>query len=314
MRLVTGGGGFIGSHLARALVQRGDHVRVLDNGETGGKHRLADVMDSIEWVDGDIRDRSVVERACAGVDTIFHHAAIASVPRSVEQPQMANDVNVNGTLNILAAATVSGVRRVVFASSSAVYGDSPETPKHESLPAAPTSPYGVQKLAAEMYVSMWPQLYGIETVSLRYFNVYGPGQNPQSDYAAVIPRFIAAAIAGVPITIHGSGEQSRDFININDVIAINLLAATNASAVGAVFNVGTGRSVTVLALVDQIERALGRRVEVHHGPARPGDILESVADITRLRSTLGYEPRVSFAVGIASTVDSYLRTSGSGVK
>jgi UDP-N-acetylglucosamine/UDP-N-acetyl-alpha-D-glucosaminouronate 4-epimerase len=314
MRLVTGGGGFIGSHLARALVQRGEQVRVLDNGETGGTHRLADVIDEIEWVDGDIRDRSTVERACAGVDTVFHHAAIASVPRSVEQPQMANDVNVNGTLNVLAAATVNGVRRVVFASSSAVYGDNPETPKHETLSAAPTSPYGVQKLAAEMYVSMWPQLYGLETVSLRYFNVYGPGQDPQSDYAAVIPRFIAAAIAGAPITIHGSGEQSRDFININDVIAINLLAATSASAVGAVLNVGTGRSVTVLALVDQIGRALSRRVEVRHGPSRPGDIFESVADITRLRSILGYEPQVSFADGIASTVDAYLRMSGSEVK
>lgn len=305
MMLVTGGGGFIGSHLTRELVQRGERVRVLDNSQSGGKRRLTDVLSDIEWIDGDIRDRDVVSRACQQVDTIFHQAAVASVSRSVADPSMTHDVNVNGTMNVLIAAGASGVRRVVYASSSAVYGDSDVTPKDETLPAFPTSPYGVQKLAAELYCSIWYDLYGLETVPLRYFNVYGPGQDPDSEYSAVIPRFISAAIAGKPLTIFGTGKQSRDFIHVSDVVAINLLAAATPAAAGKTINVGAGRSVTLLALVTEIGRALGRELTVRFDSPRAGDLFESVASITRLTATLNYAPVVDFAEGVSQTVEAY---------
>jgi UDP-glucose 4-epimerase len=312
MNLVTGGGGFIGSHLTRALVKRGDRVRVLDNLSTGSRQRLADVVGDVEWIEGDIRDAETVQRACAGVDTVYHHAAIASVARSVEEPGLTNDVNICGTLNMLSAARDCGARRLVFASSSAVYGAIAATPKAETLPTVPTSPYGIQKMAGELYVSSWYTLYGLETVALRYFNVFGPGQDPRGGYAAVIPRWIAAALASEPVTIYGNGEQSRDFIHVSDVVAINLVAAAHPAAAGAVFNVGTGQSSTLLTLADEIGRAVGRRLAVHHEPVRAGDLFESVADTTRLRSVLGYTPATDFAGGIANTVDGYLseRTAG----
>jgi UDP-glucose 4-epimerase len=308
MMLVTGGGGFIGSHLTRALVRRGERVRVLDNSQSGGKHRLADVLTDIEWIDGDICDRDVVTRACEDIDTVFHQAAVASVSRSVSEPVMTHDVNVNGTLNILMAARAAGVRRVVYASSSAVYGDNPATPKVETLPAFPTSPYGVQKLSAELYCSIWHDLYGVETVSLRYFNVFGAGQDPHSEYAAVIPRFISAAIAGDPVTIYGSGKQSRDFIHVSDVVAINMLAAKSDSAVGKTINAGSGKSITILTLVEEIGRALGRELDVRYDPPRMGDLFESVADITQLTSALGYEPQVGFSDGVALTVEAFQKS------
>ncbi len=312
MMLVTGGGGFIGSHLTRELVRRGERVRVLDNSQSGVKQRLTDVLSDIEWIDGDIRDRDVVKRACEQVDTIFHQAAVASVSRSVAEPAMTHDVNVNGTMNVLMAAVAAGVRRVVYASSSAVYGDSDVTPKVETLPAFPTSPYGVQKLAAELYCSIWYDLYALETVPLRYFNVYGPGQDPNSEYAAVIPRFIGAAIAGEPLTIFGTGKQSRDFIHVSDVVAINLLAATTPAAAGKTLNVGAGRSVTLLALVTEIGRALGREPTVRYDSPRAGDLFESVANITRLTSTLDYTPVVEFTDGVLQTVEAYQQDGALG--
>lgn len=312
MNLVTGGGGFIGSHLTRALVKRGDRVRVLDNLSTGSRRRLADVVGDLEWIEGDIRDAETVRRACAGVDTVYHHAAIASVARSVEEPGLTNDVNISGTLNMLTAARDCGARRLVFASSSAVYGAIVATPKIETLPTVPTSPYGIQKMAGELYVSSWYTLYGLETVALRYFNVFGPGQDPRGGYAAVIPRWIAAALASESVTIYGNGEQSRDFIHVSDVVAINLAAAAHPAAAGAVFNVGTGQSSTLLTLADEIGRAVGHPLAMHLEPARAGDLFESVADTTRLRSVLGYTPTTNFASGIANTVDAYLSERAAG--
>jgi UDP-glucose 4-epimerase len=307
--LVTGGGGFVGSHLARALVRRGEWVRVLENGAAGplaaSGARLAEVRAEVEWIAGDVRDPEAVRQACAGVEVVLHQAAIVSPARSVAEPELTHAVNVTGTLHVLQAARAAGVRRVVVASSAAVYGDSPVSPKAETLPTVPVSPYGVQKLAAEGYTRIWHSLYGLETVALRYFNIFGPGQDPASEYAAVIPRFIAAALAGEPPVVYGDGEQSRDFISIQNVVAANLLAATAPTAAGMVLNVGTGESVTLKTLLAEIGRALGRPVTPRFAPARPGDIRESRADISLLRATLGYTPAVSFAEGLAATIHAY---------
>lgn len=302
MYLVTGGGGFIGSHLVRALVRRGERVRVLDNGFSGSRARIADVARDVEWLDGDVRDRDAVARACAGIEVVLHHAAIASVPRSIAEPALAHEVNVTGTLNVLMAARAAHTRRVVFASSSAIYGDQPETPKDESLAARPVSPYGAQKLAGEAYCPVWYTIYGLETVALRYFNVFGPAQDPRSAYAAVMPRFIAAALAGESPTIYGDGEQSRDFIYVGNVADINMLAATVPQAAGAILNVGAGVPVTINQLVTELGHILGRPIHPTYAAARPGDIRESVANVARLRATLGYAPSVSFAAGLAMTV------------
>jgi len=302
MYLVTGGGGFIGAHLVRALVRRGERVRVLDNGSSGGPHRIADVLADVEWIAGDVRDLPTVRRACAGVGVILHHAAIASVPRSVAAPDESHATNLTGTLHVLLAARDAGVRRVVFASSSAVYGNLATTPLSEALPTRPLSPYGAQKLAAEDYCRVWHALFGLETVALRYFNVFGPGQNPAGDYAAVIPRFIAAALRGERPTIFGDGEQSRDFIFIRDVVDANLRAATAPEAAGVVLNVGTGASTTLNRLVAELGKILGREVRPIHEAGRPGDVRASEADIALLRATLGFAPSIPFAEGLAATV------------
>jgi UDP-glucose 4-epimerase len=305
MYLVTGGGGFIGSHLVRGLVQRGIQVRVLDNNSSGSQQRIADVLEEVEWVDGDVRDPGTIRRLCQGVEVVLHQAGVASVPQSIAEPEMTHASNVTGTLNVLLAARDAGVRRVVFASSSAVYGNLPTTPKTELLPTHPLSPYGVQKLAAESYCRIWPALYGVETVALRYFNVFGPAQNPRSEYAAVIPRFISTVLAGKPPTIYGDGEQSRDFIYVSNVVDINLLAATAPEVVGKVVNVGTGKKVTLNRLIAEIECIVGRPIRPVYEAVRPGDIRESLADISLLRATLGYEPAISFADGLALTVNAY---------
>jgi nucleoside-diphosphate-sugar epimerase len=305
MYLVTGGGGFIGSHLVRALVQRGERVRVLDNNSSGGPQRIADVLKHVEWIDGDVCDLDTVRRACLGVEVVLHQAAVASVPRSVAEPMMTHASNVTGTLYILMAARDAGVRRVVFASSSAVYGNLATTPKTETLPTQPLSPYGVQKLAAESYCRIWHSIYGLETVALRYFNVFGPSQDPQSEYAAVIPRFITRALAGEPLVIYGDGEQSRDFIYISDVVKANLLAAVTPQAAGAVMNVGTGAKITLNQLVAELGCIIERSIPVSYEEARSGDVRESLADITLLRTILDFEPTVSFSEGLQQTVHAF---------
>ncbi len=286
-------------------VRQGVRVRVFDDLSTGWKSRLADIWNDIEWLDGDVRDVEAVRRACRGVDVVQHLAAIASVPRSIAEPAFTHAVNVDGTLNILLAAREAGVRRVVFASSSACYGDIPTIPTSEDLPARPLSPYGVQKLAAESYIPVWNALYGVEAVALRYFNVFGPAQDPNGAYAAVIPAFITAALEGRAPIVYGDGEQSRDFIYVGDVADINILAATGPAAAGKVLNVGSGCATTLNDILRHICSALRRQLSPHYQDARPGDIRESLADITRMRAILGHEPRVTFAEGIARTVSAY---------
>ncbi len=305
MYLVTGGGGFIGSHLVRTLVRRGERVRVLDNGFAGSRDRIADVLGDVEWIDGDIRDAEMVRRACRGVEVVLHHAAVASPFRSIAEPLMAHDVNVTGTLNVLIAARDEGVRRVVFASSAAVYGNLSTTPKIEALPLQPVSPYGVHKLAGESYCPVWHSIYGLETVALRYFNVFGPSQDPKSEYAAVIPRFITTVLAGETPVVYGDGEQSRDFIYVGNVVDINLLAATVPAAAGMIMNVGTGKKITLNLLLAEIGRIVGREIVATYEPVRPGDVYESLADVSRLRSVLQYEPAVSFGEGIERTLRAY---------
>lgn len=305
MYLVTGGAGFIGSHLVRALVRQGERVRVLDNCKLDSQWRVADVRAEVEWVDGDIRDIECVRAACRGVEVVLHQAAVASVPQSIARPVLTHTVNVDGTLNVLLAARAHGVRRVVFASSSAVYGNHPASPKTETLPTRPLSPYGAQKLAAEAYISVWNALYSVEAVALRYFNVFGPDQDPHGSYAAVIPAFIVNVLAGQVPVIYGDGEQSRDFVYIDDVVDINLLAATAPAAAGQIMNVGTGRGVTLNRLVAELGRVLDREVIPKYHASRPGDIRESLADVSRLRETLHYAPVVSFADGLARTVEAF---------
>lgn len=303
--LVTGGGGFIGSHLVRALVQRNLHVRVLDNNFSGSRQRIADVLHDVEWVDGDVRDIDIARKVCQGVEVVFHHAAVASVPRSIAEPELAHASNVTGTLHMLLAARDAGVRRVVLASSSAVYGDMPETPKKETTPVQPISPYGAQKLAAEMYCRVWHFIYGLETVVLRYFNVFGPGQHPQSEYAAVIPKFISAVINEQAPVVYGDGEQSRDFIYISNVVDINLLAAIVPEAAGKIINVGSGVKVTVNQLLAHLGQIAARPLYPVYQSGRPGDVHESLADISLLRSVLGYEPLCSFTTGLALTFQAF---------
>jgi len=305
MQLVTGGGGFVGSHLVRALVHRGDAVRVLDNGLTGSRERIADVLADVEWIEGDIRDAATLRRACRGVDVVFHQAAMPSVPRTIAEPEMTHAINLTGTLNVLVAARASGVRQVMFASSCAVYGNHPVSPKAESLPPQPLSPYAVHKLAAEAYCQVWHTIYGLETVALRYFNVFGPSQDPRSDYAAVIPRFVTAALAGTSPTIYGDGEQSRDFIYVGDVVEANLRAAVAPAAAGKVMNVGTGASVTLNQLIGELELILGRQIEPVYAEPRAGDVRESQADISLLRATLGWAPGTSLHDGLRHTVRAF---------
>jgi UDP-glucose 4-epimerase len=312
MHVVTGGGGFIGSHIARALVRQGQGVRIFDNGMNGDSGRVTDVLDDVEWIAGDLRDREALQRAFQGVEVVFHQAALASVPRSIAEPILAHDINLTGTLNVLDAAHHAGVRRVVYASSSAVYGVLPGSPKSETMPVEPLSPYALHKLAGEHYCRIWHQLHGLETVSLRYFNVYGPAQDPQSEYAAVIPKFISTVLNGGTPTIFGDGEQSRDFIYIEDVVNANLHAAMQPEAVGHVFNVGTGGSSTLNQLVAELARITGHEIHPNYADARPGDIRESMADISLLKTVLDYQPTVPFGTGLEQTVSAFATSSTTG--
>jgi UDP-glucose 4-epimerase len=308
--LVTGGAGFIGSHLARALVQRGERVRILDNCATGATDRVADIIHDLEWIDGDLRDAETVRRACQGIEVVLHQGAMASVPRSIAEPEMTNAVNVTGTLNVLLAARDAGTRRVVFASSSSVYGDTPTLPKVEAMTPQPMSPYAVQKLAAEWYCRIFHTIYGLETVALRYFNVFGPAQDPNSQYAAVIPRFIMAVLAGERPVIFGDGEQTRDFTHIRNVVQANLLAARAPAAPGQVMNVGVFQRISLNQVIGLLSELVGHPIEPIYEPARAGDVHDSLADITRAREVLGYEPSVTFAEGLAETVRYYQTSAG----
>jgi len=299
--LVTGGGGFIGSNIVSTLLERGETVRVIDNFLTGRRENLADCADRITLIEADIRDREAVREAVAGCDYVLHQAALPSVPRSIDEPLLTQEINVTGTVNVLVAARDAGVKRVVFAASSAAYGESEVSPKHEDLPTAPISPYGASKVAGEAYCQAFSAVYDVEAVALRYFNVFGPRQDPTSQYAAVVPLFIQAVLAGIAPTIFGDGEQSRDFTYVANVVEANILAAAAPDAAGQVINVACGESISVNQLARAIADALGSDIEPAHTDPRPGDILHSRADISRARRLLGYEPAVGFEEGLAAT-------------
>jgi len=307
--LVTGGAGFIGSNLVDALVARGDRVRVLDDFSTGRRENLA-AQPGVEVVEGDLRDAAVVRRAVAGVDGVFHQAALRSVPRSVDDPLSSNQVNVTGTLVLLLACRDAGVRRVVYASSSSVYGDDPALPKVETLPTRPVSPYAISKLAAEHYCQTFARLYGLETVSLRYFNVFGPRQNPESKYSAVIPRFLAQALAREPLEVHGDGEQSRDFTYIDNVVEGNLRAMAAPRVSGEVFNIACGTRHSLIAIAGAIADFLGRQLPRAHTGPRAGDVRHTLADITKAERLLGYRPQVDFATGMRRTCEYFVARFG----
>jgi nucleoside-diphosphate-sugar epimerase len=299
--LVTGGAGFIGSNLVRALLEEGYEVRVLDNFSTGHRANLAGL--EVDLVEGDLRSYERVATATRGVDLVFHQGALPSVPRSVQDPITSSEVNVGGTLNVLLAARDQSVSRVVAASSSSVYGDAPGMPRSESQRPQPLSPYSVSKLAAEQYCSAIHRVYGLETVALRYFNVFGEYQDPASGYAAVIPKFIRQLLSGETITVFGDGTTSRDFTHVENVVRANLLAATTDRAVGKVLNVAMGGSLTLNALVSTLSDLLDVSVTPLYGPPRPGDVRESMADITLARELLGYDPEVDLVTGLRRTVD-----------
>ncbi len=303
--LVTGGAGFIGSHVVRGLLATGWKVRVLDNLSTGHRHNLDEVAGQIEFIEGTICDSATVARCVEGVDTVFHIAAIASVPRSVARPVPANEANVTGTLNVLLAARDAGVRRVVYSASSSAYGDTPTLPKLESMTPQPLSPYAVSKLAAEHYCSVFSHVYGLSTVSLRYFNVFGPRQDPKSDYAAVIPAFVTRMVNGQRPIIFGDGEQSRDFCFIDNVVQANLLGAEARELKGEVVNIACGERVTLNDIVRRINQHLGTRLEPIYDPPRPGDVRHSLASLDAARRVIGYEPKVFFAEGLARSIDWY---------
>jgi len=304
LALVTGGAGFIGSHLADGLLAAGFRVRVLDDFSSGRESNLADALGDIELIRGDLADPATAARACAGADVVFHQGAIPSVPRSVAEPVATNRANIDGTLSVLECARQAGVRRVVFAASSSVYGDTEELPKIETMPANPRSPYALQKYAGEVYCRLYHELYGLETVALRYFNVFGPRQDPKSEYAAVVPRFATACLRGEPASIHGDGEQSRDFTFVADTVRANLLAAAAPGAVGNVINVAGGRRISLNELLAALQQITGTKVPAIHGPSRVGDVRHSLADLGRARTLLGFEPQVSLADGLRRTVES----------
>ncbi len=308
--LVTGGAGFIGVEPRRGPAAAGERVRVLDNLSTGRWEHLDGIPQQslVERIEGDIRDAAAVARAAAGVEVVLHQAALGSVPRSVDAPIESDAVNVGGTVTVLDVARRSGVRRVVFAASSAAYGETPALPKREDMTPMPLSPYAVTKLACEHYLKVFADIYGLETVNLRYFNVFGPNQTPDGAYAAAIPRFIDAALAGRPITIYGDGEQTRDFCFVDNTIRANLLAAsTPKKLAGQVVNIAGGRRIALNELCREIGRVMGREVAVDHVAPRPGDIRHSLADIGAAGELLGYAPLFRWEDGLAPTL-AYLRS------
>jgi UDP-glucose 4-epimerase len=304
--LVTGGGGFIGSNLVRALLERGDRVRVLDNFSTGNRRNLEALTDDVEIVEGELRSYERVHAAVRGIELVFHQGALPSVPRSVHDPLTTSAVNVEGTLNVLLAARDESVRRVVFASSSSVYGNSGTLPRVETASPDPISPYAVSKLAAERYCVGFSAVYGLETVGLRYFNVFGPRQDPTSQYAAVVPRFLLAVAEGRTVPIYGDGTQSRDFTYVANVVEANLLAADAPGASGRVLNVATGRSTSVNELAALIGETVGMPARKEYLPTRAGDVRDSWADVAAAREVLGYEPLVALEEGLRRAAEAFL--------
>lgn len=305
LALVTGGAGFIGGHLVEGLLKAGWLVRVIDDLSTGSEQNLAHAMDRIELTRGDIRDADTLERVMDGVEVVFHQAAMASVPRSIARPLLSNSVNIDGTLLVLETARQSGVRRVVYAASSSVYGESEVLPAVETLPATPLSPYALQKYTGEVYCRLYTELHGLETVSLRYFNVFGPRQNPDSDYAAVIPRFVTAALAGKAPVIYGDGEQTRDFIYVENAVQANLLAADADRASGSVVNIAAGKRTSLNDLWKNIRRIVDTDVEPSYAAPREGDIRDSFADLALASDLLGYDPGIGLDEGLARTIASF---------
>jgi nucleoside-diphosphate-sugar epimerase len=309
--LITGIAGFIGSSIARALLERGERVRGIDNLSTGKRQNLAEIEGRIEFHEADLLDLDAVRKACAGVDCMFHEAAIPSVPKSVKDPLGSNQANVDATVNALVAARDAGVKRAVYAASSSAYGDTPTLPKHEGMTPNPISPYAVAKLASEYYMTSFYRCYGLETVSLRYFNIFGPRQDPTSPYSGVLAKFTTQMLQGEQPTIFGDGSQSRDFTYIDNAVEANLLAAQAPAekVAGQVFNVATGTRFDLNETCKLLAKLTGYRGEPKYGPEREGDIQHSLADITRAQEALGYKPMVSFEEGLRRTVEWYKSSS-----
>lgn len=302
--LVTGGAGFIGGHLIDALLAQNAEVRVIDNLSTGKRANIDRVLGKVDFIEADICDPEAIAQAVHGVELVFHEAAIPSVSRSVADPVASNQANVGGTVSVLNAARLAGVRKVVYAASSSAYGDTPTLPKVETMTPRPMSPYAISKLAGEQYVSVFGKLYGFETVSLRYFNVFGPRQDPKSEYAAVIPRFVTTILGGGRPIIFGDGEQTRDFCFIDNTVSANLLAA-KATTHGEVVNVACGARVSLNALIQLINEELGTDVKAEYQPGRAGDVRDSLADITAAQKLLGYEVLYDLRAGLKKAVDWY---------
>jgi UDP-glucose 4-epimerase len=306
LSLITGGAGFIGSNMARFLLERGEKVRILDNFETGKQENLTEINDRIELIEGDIRNMGAVRRAVSGVDVIYHLAALGSVPRSVKDPATSHNVNVDGIVNMLLAGRDAKVKRFVFSSSSSVYGQSKVLPQHEGLPLAPISPYGATKAVGEIYCRTFYETYGLQTISLRYYNVFGPRQDPTSQYAAAIPLFVSALLRDKSPTIFDDGEQSRGFTYIENVMEANWLAANVKKTHGEAINISTKNAVTVNTVVNTIRKLLGKEnIKPIYAPPRPGDIKHSLADVSLAKKIIGYEPFVNFEEGIAKAINWY---------
>ena len=300
--LVTGGAGFIGSNIVEALLEKGERVRVIDNFSTGKRENIAPFMGRIELIESDILDMQAVKEACQGIDYILHQAALPSVPRSVADPMSSNRVNVDGTINVLWAAKEAGVKRVVYAASSSAYGNQPTLPKREEMPANPLSPYAISKYTGELYARVFHEIYGLSTISLRYFNVFGPRQDPDSQYAAVIPKFINAFMNGKSPVVFGDGEQSRDFTFVKNVVQANLLAAKAEGVSGQVLNIACGKRFTLNQLIEKLKGILNNHEEAIYTDPRPGDVRHSLADISKAEHLLDYKPAFFLEEGLKETV------------
>jgi len=303
--LVTGGAGFIGSNICKKLVAQGCFVRVVDNLLTGKKSNLSDIIGKIEFIEADMGDEQIARSAMKDIDVVLHQGALPSVPRSVDDPAATHRHCIDATFTLLLAARNASIKRFVYASSSSAYGDTPTLPKVETMPPSPLSPYAVGKLVGEYYCSVFYQVYGLETISLRYFNVFGPYQDPTSQYAAAIPAFVTAILKDQPPTVYGDGEQSRDFTYIDNVVEANLLAAQAKKTKGEVVNIACGEVVTVNAIIDMINEILGKNVKPIYTDPRPGDVKHSLADITAARKLIGFKPKVSFRQGLQKAIDWY---------
>ena len=309
--LVTGGAGFIGSHIAAGLLESGAKIRIIDNLSTGYLRNVEEVGGDVDFVEGSVADEKAIRRALEDVELVFHEAAIPSVPRSVESPVETHEASVNATFALLLAARDRGVRRVIYAASSSAYGNQPELPKREDMMPAPLSPYAVAKLVGEYYCKVFTHVYGLETVSLRYFNVFGPRQDPSSQYSGVISRFMSALLGGSQPVIYGDGEQSRDFTYVSNVVEANLLAAESTSAVGSVMNIANGERVSLNQLLEIMKSVTGNAdVKAQYLPERAGDVRDSLADLTQARELLGYEPQIDLKEGLRLTLDWWKKSRG----